>query len=80
VSARVLNEGLDVPAADVAVIVASSQGEREYVQRIGRCLRPEEGKQAIVYELVTRATPDTAQSRRRRLALAPRAAAPVSRP
>src|SRR6266568_1619066 len=36
VSARVLNEGIDVPDADVAIIVGGTQGEREHVQRIGR--------------------------------------------
>jgi superfamily II DNA or RNA helicase len=34
VSARVLNEGTDVPDADVAIIVGGTQGEREHVQRI----------------------------------------------
>ncbi len=56
VSARVLNEGLDVPDADVAVIVGGALGEREHVQRVGRLLRPSEGKRAVVYELVTRNT------------------------
>ena len=37
VSARVLNEGLDVPDADVAIVVGGALGEREHVQRIGRC-------------------------------------------
>jgi superfamily II DNA or RNA helicase len=40
VSAQVLNEGFDVPDADIAVIVAGRLGEREYVQRVGRLLRP----------------------------------------
>jgi superfamily II DNA or RNA helicase len=35
VSARVLNEGIDVPDADVALVVGGTQGEREHVQRIG---------------------------------------------
>lgn len=34
VSSRVLNEGIDVPDAGVAIVVGSAQGEREYVQRI----------------------------------------------
>jgi superfamily II DNA or RNA helicase len=66
VSARVLNEGLDVPDADVAVIVGGSLGEREHVQRVGRLLRPSEGKRAIVYELVTRHTVEVGQAHRRR--------------
>jgi superfamily II DNA or RNA helicase len=73
VSARVLNEGIDVPEADVAIVVGGTQGEREHVQRIGRLLRPREGrKTAVVYELVMRGTSEVGQSRRRRAGLAPR--------
>jgi len=72
VSARVLNEGVDVPDADVAVVVGGTQGTPEYVQRIGRLLRPNQGKTAVVYELVMRGTSEVAQSRRRREGLAPR--------
>jgi superfamily II DNA or RNA helicase len=70
VSAQVLNEGLDVPDAEVGIIVAGTKGEREYVQRVGRVLRPRPGKRALVYELVVRATTEVGQSRRRRQALA----------
>jgi superfamily II DNA or RNA helicase len=73
VSARVLNEGIDVPDADVAVIVGGALGEREHVQRVGRLLRPAEGKRAIVYELVTRNTIEIGQARRRRAGLVARA-------
>jgi superfamily II DNA or RNA helicase len=69
VSARVLNEGLDVPDADVAIIVGGALGEREHVQRVGRLLRPSEGKRAIAYELVTRNTIEVGQARRRRRGL-----------
>jgi len=75
VSARVLNEGLDVPDADVAVIVGGALGEREHVQRVGRLLRPGEGKRATVYELVTRHTIEVGQARRRRQGLAARRSA-----
>jgi len=64
-SARVLNEGIDVPDARVAIVVSGSLGAREHVQRIGRVLRPAPGKQAIVYELVTRKTVDESLSRSR---------------
>ncbi len=37
---QVLDEGVDVPAADVAVILASSRTRRQMVQRLGRILRP----------------------------------------
>jgi superfamily II DNA or RNA helicase len=70
VSAQVLNEGLDVPDAEVGIIVAGSRGAREHVQRVGRVLRPRPGKRALVYELVVRATQEVALGRRRRSALA----------
>ena len=57
-SARVLNEGIDVPEARVAIIVAGALGEREHIQRVGRVLRPAPGKQALVYELLTAGTAD----------------------
>ena len=75
VSARVLNEGLDVPDAVVAVVVGGALGEREHVQRVGRLLRPGDGKRAIVYELVTRNTIEVGQARRRRLGLVARRSA-----
>jgi superfamily II DNA or RNA helicase len=75
VSARVLNEGMDVPDAAVAIVVGGSQGEREHVQRVGRVLRPLPGKRAVIYELITRRTMEVRQARRRREALAPRVSA-----
>ena len=37
---RVLDEGVDVPEADVGVIVASSRSRRQMIQRMGRIIRP----------------------------------------
>ena len=74
VSARVLNEGLDVPDADVAIVVGGALGEREHVQRVGRLLRPAPDKRARIYELVSLRTIEVAQARRRREGLAPRVA------
>jgi superfamily II DNA or RNA helicase len=65
VSARVLNEGIDVPDADVGIIVAGRLGEREHVQRVGRLLRPGEGKRALIYEMVVRSTAEVRQAARR---------------
>ena len=70
IASDVLNEGVDVPEANVAVILAGSASRREYVQRLGRVLRPREGKRAILYELVTEGTGDEAVSRRRRESVA----------
>lgn len=36
---QVLDEGVDVPAVDVAVILAASRSRREMIQRMGRVLR-----------------------------------------
>jgi superfamily II DNA or RNA helicase len=69
VAARVLNEGFDVPDAEVGIVVGGAQGEREHVQRIGRLLRPAPGKRAIVYELVTRGTAEVNATRRKRRGL-----------
>ena len=69
---RVLNEGVDVPDATVAVIISGSGVRREHVQRLGRILRPKAGR-AVLYELVTKATNEAAVARRRR-------EAPTARP
>jgi superfamily II DNA or RNA helicase len=66
IASDVLNEGVDVPDAGVAIILAGSASRREYIQRLGRVLRPKEGKRAILYELVTSDTGEEFTSRRRR--------------
>lgn len=69
VSCKVLNEGFDFPEAAVAIIVGGSSSGREHLQRIGRVLRPAEGKKAKVYELLAADTLEVQQSRRRGQAL-----------
>jgi superfamily II DNA or RNA helicase len=66
VTSRVLNEGVDVPAAEVAIVLSGTATVREHVQRLGRILRPKEGKQAILYELVVEDTAEERTSARRR--------------
>ena len=66
VTSKVLNEGVDVPAARVAVVLSGSGTVREHVQRLGRILRRAEGKQALLYELVTVDTGEEFTSDRRR--------------
>jgi superfamily II DNA or RNA helicase len=65
-TSKVLNEGVDVPDANVAVILSGSGSVREHVQRLGRILRKKGDKRAILYELVTEATTETYTSDRRR--------------
>jgi superfamily II DNA or RNA helicase len=62
---RVLNEGVDVPDCRVAIIVSGNSTKREYIQRLGRILRPKEG-QAILYELITSDTTEEDIAKRRR--------------
>ncbi len=65
-TSRVLNEGVDLPNAEVGIVVSGSGTVREHVQRLGRILRPMQGKQAILYELVAAETTEGATSARRR--------------
>jgi superfamily II DNA or RNA helicase len=39
---RLLDEGIDVPAADLAIVLASSRSRRQMVQRMGRVVRKKE--------------------------------------
>jgi superfamily II DNA or RNA helicase len=66
VTSKVLNEGVDIPDAAVAIVVSGSASVREHVQRLGRVLRAREGKRALLYELVTAKTTETFTSARRR--------------
>lgn len=61
---RVLNEGVDVPDASVAIVLSGSGTRREYVQRLGRILRPKAGP-AVLYELVTEESSEEHVTRRR---------------
>lgn len=69
VTSKVLEEGVDVPEASVAIIISGTGSRREFIQRLGRILRPREGKQAVLYEIVTRGTLEARSSRKRRKAL-----------
>ena len=66
VTSRVLNEGVDVPAANVGIVLSGSGTVREHVQRLGRILRRGEGKQAVLYEVVAEDTAEEFTSSRRR--------------
>ncbi|MEL6471337.1 MAG: DEAD/DEAH box helicase family protein [Cyanobacteria bacterium J06623_4] len=67
VVSHVLNEGVDVPDARVAILLSGSSSTREYVQRLGRVLRKgSDGKVALLYEVVAEQTSEEGVSRRRR--------------
>ncbi len=65
-ASKVLNEGVDVPDANVAIVISGSGSVREHVQRLGRILRKQDGKRAILYEIVSAETSETFTSERRR--------------
>ena len=53
VAIRCLDEGIDIPAIRHAVILASSTNPRQFIQRRGRILRPDPGKdRATLYDMV----------------------------
>ena len=66
VTSKVLNEGVDVPEAAVGIVISGSGSTREHVQRLGRILRSAKGKQAELFELVSRGTGEVYTSDRRR--------------
>jgi len=65
VTTKVLNEGIDVPKAKIAVILGGSASDREYVQRLGRILRKQGNIEAILYEVIVRNTADERIAERR---------------
>lgn len=85
-TSKVLNEGVDVPDANVGVILSGSGSVREHVQRLGRILRKKDGKRAFLYEICTAVAAEHRISERRRQHRAyqkeprPRAGAEVLRP
>ncbi|MFB6299572.1 MAG: DEAD/DEAH box helicase family protein [Halobacteriales archaeon] len=67
VTSNVLDEGVDVPDANVAVILSGSGSEREFTQRLGRILRPkQDGGRALLYEVVSTETAEERIAARRR--------------
>jgi superfamily II DNA or RNA helicase len=63
---RVLDEGVDVPAAKVAVVVGGQASARQAKQRLGRILRRCGGARAVLYEVVCQDTNEEERSRTRR--------------
>jgi superfamily II DNA or RNA helicase len=57
---------VDVPAANIGIVLSGTGSVREHVQRLGRLLRRHGSKQAVLYEVVTRGTGEEITSDRRR--------------
>lgn len=56
IAPRLLDEGINIPSADLAIIFASTKSKRQMIQRVGRVLRKVPGKIAkiiILYGLDT---------------------------
>lgn len=70
VAGRILNEGVDIPDANIAIVVSGNSTPREHIQRLGRVIRPK-SSEAVLYELVTRYTSEVSTARRRRAAPKP---------
>ena len=52
VAAKVLDEGIDVPEADLAIIVSATKTRRQMIQRMGRVLRPKKDGRPARFVLV----------------------------
>ncbi|MEM8603023.1 MAG: DEAD/DEAH box helicase family protein [Cyanobacteria bacterium P01_H01_bin.121] len=68
VAANVLDEGVDVPDARIAIFLAGSGTSRQFIQRLGRILRrgSQLDKQAILYEVIATDTVEEGTAKRRR--------------
>jgi superfamily II DNA or RNA helicase len=64
-TSKVLNEGVNIPEASIAIVLSGSGSTREHIQRLGRILRKQPDKEAILYEVVTLDTAEENISRRR---------------
>ncbi|MET1160736.1 MAG: DEAD/DEAH box helicase [Thermoprotei archaeon] len=61
------DEGLDIPDANVGIIVSGTGSRRQFIQRLGRLLRPKPGNtEAKLYEIVLVRTPEEYQSLKRK--------------
>jgi superfamily II DNA or RNA helicase len=65
-TSQVLNEGVDVPAASVGIVLSGTGSIKENVQRLGRILRKYGDKKAKLYEVIARGTAEEFTSDRRR--------------
>jgi superfamily II DNA or RNA helicase len=75
VTSKVLDEGVDIPDAKLGIIVSGTGSGREYIQRLGRLLRPKLARsdgvdqKAKLIEIISSNTRETGTSERRKRAL-----------
>lgn len=64
-TSKVLNEGVNIPEAAIAIVLSGSGSTREHIQRLGRILRKQPDKEAILYEVIATDTTEEYISQRR---------------
>lgn len=62
-SCRALEEGLDVKEVAIGILITSGKSKRQFIQRIGRVVRPMEGKEAKFYVVYSPNTVEETYSR-----------------
>ncbi|MEM1825298.1 MAG: DEAD/DEAH box helicase [Desulfurococcaceae archaeon] len=61
------DEGLDIPDANIGIIVSGTGSRRQFIQRLGRLLRPKKNSvEAKLYEIVLEKTPEEYLARKRK--------------
>ena len=66
VANQILDEGVDIPAVKIAVVIGGMSSTRQAKQRLGRILRKVGNERAILYEVVCQDTNEVKRSRTRR--------------
>jgi superfamily II DNA or RNA helicase len=66
VANQVLDEGVDLPAVKVAIVIGGTASSRQAQQRLGRILRKQGQARATLYEIVCADTGEVDRSRQRR--------------
>jgi superfamily II DNA or RNA helicase len=64
---KVLDEGTDIPDANTGIILSGTGSKREFVQRLGRLLRPKDNKDDVaeLIEIISSDTSEISTSNRR---------------
>jgi len=64
-SVQALNEGFNVPDCSIAIIAGSNSTKRTFIQQLGRVVRMQTGKQAVIVNLYTPDTQDAVWTKKR---------------
>jgi superfamily II DNA or RNA helicase len=61
------DEGIDIPDANVGIIVSGTGSRRQFIQRLGRLLRPKPDRsEAVLYEIILEKTAEEYQAAKRK--------------